>query len=142
MRLHTNNSGFTIIETLISIILLVIIMTGGTAMTFNTDRLLGWVKHKRLATELVNSKLEEIKALGFSGTQAAYGACTVLAPCKIPVTLGGLENDPLAPSRVYNIVVEDIAGETDILRVNVGVKWLEPEHQTTQLVQAATFLAK
>src|SRR3990167_1130861 len=55
------NKGFTIAEALIAIILFTITLSGGLAIYVNADRIVTLATHKRLAIELANSKMEDLR---------------------------------------------------------------------------------
>jgi len=61
-----NNQGSTLIETLISMVIVGITTLGGMALYFNAAELKFMAVHKKMAIELVNSKLEEYRALNCS----------------------------------------------------------------------------
>jgi len=56
-----NKRSFTIIECVISLLILTILLTGGIAFYFYSHEGLRWSTNKRIALEIANSKLEEIK---------------------------------------------------------------------------------
>ena len=53
--------GLTIIECLLSIIILAIMLTAGMAFYFNAQASMRWAIHKRIAVEMASAELENIK---------------------------------------------------------------------------------
>ena len=62
----TNKSGFTLIEILISLLMLSITLVAGIQLYINADKILTLATHKRMATEEVNNKLEELKTWDYN----------------------------------------------------------------------------
>jgi len=60
-EIGNNKHGTTLIEILISIILVAITTLGGIALFFNASQLQGIVRHKKIAVEMANSKMEECR---------------------------------------------------------------------------------
>ena len=58
--------GLTIIECLLSIIILAIMLTAGMAFYFNAHAGLRWSVHKRIAIEMASTELESIKNMNYS----------------------------------------------------------------------------
>jgi len=60
-----NNRGFTLIESLVSIILLSICLTGGIAFYFNASEIMALTIHKKIAMEMANQAAEKYKEMGY-----------------------------------------------------------------------------
>jgi len=58
--------GFTLIETAIAIMLLVIMMAGGMAYFFYSNDSLQTANHRRIAAEIAHSSMELIKSMNYS----------------------------------------------------------------------------
>lgn len=56
-----NNSGFTLLEVIISILLLAITLAGGMALYFNANKIMALMVHKKQAMEMADKKMEEIR---------------------------------------------------------------------------------
>ena len=125
--------GFTIIECLISVILLAITMVGSMAFYFYSTGHLAGATHKRIAEELANAKMEEIKNSDYSLINSWAGAGE-------NVTIGGL-------SWQQEIYVVDVFGPP-----NVGIAYKKVQIRTyrnetskfgtQQDVTIATYIAK
>jgi len=81
MRHNFNKKSFTIIEYLVSILLLGIIVFGGMAFYFYSNQHYQTALHRRVAVELATSKLEEIRRtveeIGINGLPCTPVPCEV-----------------------------------------------------------------
>ena len=102
----SKNQGMTLVETLVSLVIIVIIALGGMALHFNTFEIKAMSQHKKIAMELANTRMEKYRT----------GTCA------------GLVDGPVAP---YNSPVGGFIFVMDELvvkancRVNVNVAWNE-----------------
>ena len=64
MNTIRNDQGTTLIEVLISILLIAITAMGGIALYFNASEIQGIVLHKKIAIEMANSQMEECRRSG------------------------------------------------------------------------------
>lgn len=78
MKSIRNDRGTTLIEVLVSLLLVAITTLGGIALCFSATELQAIVLHKKMAIELANSKMEECRRSG----------CTVGAS---DITVSGLD---------------------------------------------------
>ena len=109
MRHNLNKKSFTIIEYLVSILLLGIIVFGGMAFYFYSNQHYQTALHRRVAVELATSTLEAIRKNGLP--------CTT-PPCQTQVDIMALKGTSTVS--VYN----DIPDSTnDYKRVKVEVTW-------------------
>jgi len=116
MRILSTKRGFTLIESLISLILLSIVLTGGMQFYFNSQKLVSLASHKRLALHIANARLEEMRKNG-------YGALPNPAPGPGVVTTTTITVGGLTASRVETVVDVDANGDsvTDYKSVDVEV---------------------
>jgi prepilin-type N-terminal cleavage/methylation domain-containing protein len=63
-----NKKGLTIIECLLSIIILAIMLTAGMAFYFNAQASMRWSIHKRIAIEMASAEMESIKNSSYAST--------------------------------------------------------------------------
>ncbi|MGE0269535.1 MAG: prepilin-type N-terminal cleavage/methylation domain-containing protein [Candidatus Omnitrophota bacterium] len=56
-----NKSGFTLLEIIISILLLAITLAGGMALYFNANKIMALMVHKKAAMELADKKMEDLR---------------------------------------------------------------------------------
>lgn len=61
-----NNSGFTLLEIIISILLLAITLAGGMALYFNANKIMALMVHKKAAMELADKKMEDLRDASYS----------------------------------------------------------------------------
>src|SRR5262245_50589486 len=112
-----NNRGFGLIESLVSLLLLSIVMVAGMAFYTHCDEQLGMAMHKKMATEIANCKMEDLKRNGY-GSLPAVGT-----PVVETITVG-----QLAATRTTTVTdKDDPAGGTtpDYKEVKVRVNWTE-----------------
>lgn len=74
--------GFTIVETLIAMVIFTIVLTGGIALYYNTSKVSMLAVHKKMATEIINAKMEEIK-LSPDDFYSATGPFNITTPSKL-----------------------------------------------------------
>ena len=136
--------GFTIIECLISILLLAITLAGGMAFYFYSTGYLAAATHRRIAAELANARLEEIKNAGYANLPEPAPAAPGLwddpdvpgVPPE-PVTISGLTGQ----QEVYVRDIDINGGGTDYKQVEVKIIWNEPSRAGSQEVTLDTFIA-
>jgi prepilin-type N-terminal cleavage/methylation domain-containing protein len=130
-------NGLTIIECLLSIIVLAIMLTAGMAFYFNAQASLRWSIHKRIALELAGAELENIKINGYSGLPN-------------PAPVGNLWQGPLAialgnlsgTKNIYVFDIDDNADNiTDYKQVQVVVSWQDAERSVAQSARLDTYIA-
>src|SRR3989338_7323306 len=122
--------GFTLIESLISILLLVVVLTAGLSFFFNGDEFLTLASHKRMATEIANSTMEDLKA-GLS------------VPSASDVVIGSLQanvSDGLGMTvTTQNVDVDNpIDGTDDCKQHTVVVEWREAGKTDKRKVELVT----
>jgi len=129
---NINAKGFTLIESLISIIILAIILIGGMTFYFNSDRVLTLSSHKKLAIELAHDELEELKT-------GPYAAVVSSGPTIISV--GNLGNQTIEV--IVDFEDDPIGGVTaeDYKNVEVKVTWSEAGQTGSREISMSTFIA-
>jgi prepilin-type N-terminal cleavage/methylation domain-containing protein len=120
--------GFTIIECLISILLLTIIMVGGMAFFFYPQGYYAASAHRKLATDIASAQLEGLKKQLITDWGSVF-------PSPLPVTIGGLSGTLSIPQPFQSC-------GTDCKAVQVKVTWNEPEKTAPQEVILETCIAK
>ncbi len=133
--------GFTIIECLISILLLAIIMAGGMAFYSLSHQYLRASMHKRTATEIANTKMEEIKNIDYAllPDYANWGTWTAQSATNIDIDnkLKGV-----GQQTVYaRDIDEDGDSVIDYKEIAVEINWQEPGKPTPQSVRLDTYIA-
>jgi type II secretory pathway pseudopilin PulG len=126
--------GFTILETLVSIIILTVFLSGGIAIYTNATAIMTVATHKKIAMEMANQFLEQLKKAGYSNallTDTA-GGWTPASPGTI-ITFGDFSAN--LQRRITN------TGSPSNKTVEVRVTWTEAGKQTSELT-LATYIAQ
>ena len=106
MLKNLKDQGTTLIETLVSLVIIVIIALGGMALHFNTFEIKAMSHHKKIAMELANSRMEEYR------TETCAGLLDgAVAPYSS--TVGG-----------FSVAIDELVTKAEC-RVNVNVAWNE-----------------
>lgn len=132
-----NQCGFTVIESLISMLLLGVILTGGLSIYFNSKKILTLVQHKKIATEIANSKLEEIRSLSPTALSAIYGTATPGTEELIETINGPMNVDPAS---TMNVFVNHFTGTPDYRSFRVNISWLEANNVDPREVELFTYI--
>ena len=117
------NKGFTIIESLISILLLAIVLAGGVSFYHNSDALMSMAMHKKMATEMANSQMEYLKIVPYDN----------LTNSTTIINVGSLSGG-------QTVVVTPI--DANYKSANVLVNWVETDKNTTQVMNLVTYIAR
>ena len=129
-----NNKGFTLIETLISILLLAIVLAGGLSLYFNGNEMVTLSTHKKMALEIANSKMEDLKAGGYVNLPSAGAATTT------SIQVGSL--NALQSVTVTNMDEAGVGGAVDYKQVDVNIDWSEGgKFKAGQQVKLSTYLS-
>lgn len=113
--------GLTIIECLVSIIILAIMLTAGMAFYFNAQASMRGSIHKRIAVEMAGAEIESLK-------NSAYASII---------------------SSISNISIGNLIGQRDVQvsdmggykKVRVVVSWQDASRSTSQSVSLDTYIA-
>jgi prepilin-type N-terminal cleavage/methylation domain-containing protein len=79
-----SDQGFSLVESLIAIIILGIIMAGGLAFFYYANNLYYRGLHYQMATWIVDSRMEKIKSAGCSGAPSLSHWSTDISPAGTP----------------------------------------------------------
>ncbi len=127
-----NSAGFTLIEVLVSILLLGVIMTGGMALYHNANEIMAYMVHKKVAMELADHALEEIKEKG-------YGSIAVtdpLNPTETALSSSVLAN--LSGKEIISVSAPDAKHK----QVDVEIQWKEANSTYPKSVKLVTYIAQ
>lgn len=132
------NSGISLIESLISVLILTIVVAGGMAFYFNAAQLTSLRLHKQLALQTASSKLEEFKDSNY--------ATLVQGITQADVTIGELEAKVSGGLGMTTIITDrddNPPSGTDYKEISVSVVWQEPSRNLSQKekVELTTFVA-
>jgi Tfp pilus assembly protein PilV len=124
-----NKNGMTLVENLISMLLLTMVLTTGMSFFFNAGKMTALVTHKKMATEIVNNKMEDLRKL-------SYGSIVSSGPDSVAV--GSMNGQR---SVTVTEIDDPVDGTMDYKKAVVSFNWLEAEGKTTRTIQATTFIA-
>jgi len=128
-------SGSTLIEILVSMVVMAITLLGGIALYFNASELQKMAMHKKMATELANSRMEELRTMSCADIEALNHSWADLQ-------VGGLL---LAGADSKGIKVLDpppIVPPDTHCKVEVQIKWNEVGQINRDFnINLATFVA-
>jgi hypothetical protein len=126
--MRNSDQGFTVVESLIAILLLVIMLTGGMAFYYHSNALYYSGLHNRMATSLASSQMEVCRNVGYAALPG--GDCP-------EETDTALTTGPLAVlSGKRTVAVSDV-GAVKQLTVTVG--WIDPS-KDAQSVTLQTYV--
>lgn len=137
MKFKKNISGFTLVETLISILILAIVLAGGLSLYFNSSAISALMTHKKFATELTSKIMEELKKNGYASLPLpGPGIPTALTTADDPSHII-LDLTPATKT----VTVTDIGSPVEYKQVDVIVNWTEAGKSTPRSAQATTYIA-
>ena len=137
--------GFTIIETLISILLLAITLAGGLSIYFNADRIVTLVAHKKIAVEIANSRMEELRRLDYGVFKSTYGPTTPPPFVRVIPDPNVLPDPPLtvgdiAATRTITVEYVPHVPSPDYMEVRVKVSWMEANQTQLKEFEITSFI--
>ena len=127
-----NKKAFTLIEVLVSLLLLAITLAGGITLYFNASTIMGLAMHKKIVTEMANQTMEQVKQAGYGSLPNP--ATGVWSPA-FPVNFNDFKAE--AQRRVT-----DVPSST-LKEVEVKVCWPDCGAGTTdkKIITLATYMA-
>ncbi|MBZ0167340.1 MAG: prepilin-type N-terminal cleavage/methylation domain-containing protein [Candidatus Omnitrophica bacterium] len=126
MRLPSNQLGFTLIEIMVSILLLAITLTGGMVLYHNAEQIMALMVHKKVAMELADEKMEEVR-------NTKYVLLTVGEATESSLAITGL------PASRKTVVSEPAS---NLKEVRVEVNWNEAGAGAAKSVELVSYVAK
>jgi prepilin-type N-terminal cleavage/methylation domain-containing protein len=131
--------GLTLIECLISLLLLTILLVGGMAFYFYAHQSLRWSINKEIATGIANCEMEDIKNSGYNNLpNPALNSCLDDPNrAKNNVIVGNLP--ATAQERVSVCGRND--GTMDYKEVQVSITWQQPNKTSPETVSLVTDIA-
>ncbi|MCK5013962.1 MAG: type II secretion system protein [Candidatus Omnitrophica bacterium] len=137
--------GFTVIETLISILLLAITLAGGLSIYFNADRIVTLVGHKKIAVEIANSRMEELRRLDYGVFKSTYTLADPTVAQVFPDP--NISPDPpltvgdIAATRAITVEYVPHVDPPDYMEVRVKVSWTEANQTQLKEFEITSFIA-
>jgi len=126
-----NTRGFTLIESLISIILLSICLAGGIAFYFNASEIMTLAIHKKIAVEIANQAVEKYKEMGYSDLPPANGVWTADSA----VTFGDFS------VQTRRKIADVVNGPPATKQVEFEVTWTEAGKTQARTINLFTYIA-
>ncbi len=126
-------SGSTLIEVLISMLILTIVLTGGMQYFIVTSKVMVLARHKEMAMEMANGALEEMRKAGFDHLPLATG----LWGPDSSITFGDFT--ATTKRRVTNI---NNVGQVVRRQVEVQVNWNESGQGAPREISLFTYVVK
>jgi prepilin-type N-terminal cleavage/methylation domain-containing protein len=128
-----SQQGFTLVEALTALILLSIFSLSGIAIYANSNEIQTMAMHKKIATEMASSKIEEYRKYGYSSLPTSG------TPVVQNINVGGL-------SAIMTTNVADVddpvggAQAVDYKQVQVNITWTETGKSTAKDVELTTYI--
>jgi len=128
-KFRSDIRGFTMIENLISVLLLGVTLCAGMMLYYNGDEIVALATHKKFVTETINSKMEDIRASGYDSIED---------PGYVDVdyfTIGGLQVQQIMT------VSNPPDGATDYKQIDIQASWTEAGSSSTRTITLTSLVA-
>ena len=139
-RNNPAESGFTIVEALIAIILFTITLAGGMSIYLHGNRIVALSTHKRIAVEIANLRMEELRAMSYTAFNTAFPVSNPLVPEVFtdanPPTIG-----QMTAARTITVTNVPPVATPDYKEVEVNVSWTEANHVDPREVILTSIIA-
>ena len=140
------SKGFTLIETLISILLLSIVLASGAGFYTNSTRVMMLATNKRIALEMGIQAMEQIKNSGYAvlpncTTNPSQCGVWVDVPLTGWVTSNTFPSIPTPPSRQRRITDEASSGTNANKKIEIKISWVETGNATPREISLVTYMA-
>jgi len=132
------DSGFTLIESVIALLLIAMMLSGGLALYLYSQGHLNAAIHRKMATNIANSRMEEIKNGGYGNLPdpAPVSPGIWTGPSSVAIAgLTGTETD-----YVFEFDA-DGDGLNDSKHIRVDISWHQPDKTAAQHVTLDTIIA-
>lgn len=123
--------GFTIIESVISTLLLTIALLGGMAFYFYSNQHLQTSFHRRIATEIANSQMEEIKKNGYHNLYPVNQANPDHCQSPTQINIRDLSGNQ---TTCFHYI------DPNCTQVSVEIDWQDPGKTSQQSIRLATYI--
>ena len=133
------NKGFTLIETIISILLLTIVLAASIRFYFNSTDIMAKAMRKKVAMEMAGEAMEQIKIAG-------YYTPSLSTVGWVDVPLTGWDTSNIFPT-TFSLhrekqITNDTGGASPNKKVEIQVRWFEPGNPTEIKLSLATYLSQ
>lgn len=120
-----NKSGFTLLEIIISILLLAITLAGGMALYFNANKIMALTVHKKAAMELADKKMEDLR-------DASYVSLVEGESQESGLKVSGLD-----ASRTVTVAIPN----STYKQVTIEVNWKEANEPNDKIVKLVSYVS-
>lgn len=123
-------AGYSLIETVISMFLISLVLTGGITFYLHSQEVQARAVHKKIVNELLNAKLEALKNTGFYNLTPGNTQINII--------------EGLSAQQVVTVtdIDDPVGGNIDYKQVEVSDSWTEPTQGTKNMVfNAVTYIA-
>ncbi len=120
-----NDQGFTVVESLIALVLLGIIVIGGAAFYFQASALYYTGLRARMAASIASSRIEYCKGLGYANLPTPSGGLCPAAASPVAVQVGSVSGSSAVTSNGVTITESGVGNVTYQLVV-AAVSWIDP----------------
>lgn len=116
-------------------------MTSGLVIYVNSKAVLGMAMHKKMAIELINNKMEELK------NSAYVTGLPSVQTTLVAVTLGGdvIGHEGIPGTMLITSSTIDFDSPPDgedARQFDIVITWTEPGQNSTRTISATTYIAK
>ena len=128
----TTKKGLTLIECIISIVLLAVVLTGGLSLYFNASKIMALVTHRKLATEVASWTMENLKKSSYASL--ASSGPTAIPRCPTPINPDNECDNILGDLSGFKTLTVTTIGTSpnDYKQVAVKVEWTEAGRTTSK----------
>ena len=133
---NTSERGFTLVEVLVATVILVIGLVAMAELMAITLRMQMLGKNETAAVRLIQSKMDELVAVNFTGTDAA----SVAVGGSLTADVGSYNDTPAGSGFKRRWQIAAIAGETNVRTLTVTVIPAVNDRRTNAQVQLSTII--
>lgn len=128
-----NAKGLTLIECIISILILSIMLAGGLVIYPNANTIMSLAMHKKIALEIAVQEMEKIK-------NAGYADLLNPPPPPFDKTFGLVTTQPFT-AQIHKTIT-DLPTAPDMKKVELEVSWTEDNHDSSRNIKLETYMSK
>ena len=137
-----NDGGYTLIEALVSLVMISLVTLGGLSFYRNATKFQQMAIHKQVATEIANSKLEDIRRKGYGKLPDPASSETTIEDKDInrgshPYATQFGSNETL---HRFASVIDDTTNEAK--KVKVRVSWTEIGANNGNDIEVTTYVTQ
>jgi len=144
LPLTKNKNGYTLMEALVSLVMISLVTLGGLSFYRNAAKLQRIAMHKRVATEIANSKLEDLRRTGYLSLPDP-ATVTLMEDINVntgtpPVLAEHFGTMTVQRSVTVDDILDPVSGNTEFKKVDVLVSWQEVGANNAHEIQLTTYI--